>query len=105
MNEDEYNSVVNDMRLTNGLLFGLPVVLDTDRDDLTPGTKVTCVSMMQHYNAVTPSHISDTAKGCCIFCRLGVAQSLVTYFLISFRNDITLRRLDSVHCATGPTHR
>jgi len=28
------------MRLTNGLLFGLPVVLDTDRDDLTPGTKV-----------------------------------------------------------------
>ena len=27
-------------RLPNGLLFGLPVVLDTDRADLTPGTKV-----------------------------------------------------------------
>jgi len=40
MNQDEYNGVVEDMRLKNGLLFGLPVVLDTDRDDLTPGTKV-----------------------------------------------------------------
>jgi len=40
MNEDEYHHVVENMRLKNGLLFGLPVVLDTDRDDLAPGTKV-----------------------------------------------------------------
>jgi len=40
MNEDEYTSVVETMRLKSGLLFGLPVVLDTDRDDITPGTKV-----------------------------------------------------------------
>jgi len=40
MNEDDYDSVVSDMRLKNGLLFGIPVILDTDRDDITPGTKV-----------------------------------------------------------------
>lgn len=35
--EDEYKSVVETNRLTNGLLFGLPVVFDTDREDLVPG--------------------------------------------------------------------
>lgn len=30
-------SVVENNRLPNGLLFGLPVVYDTDRDDLKPG--------------------------------------------------------------------
>ena len=28
MNEGEYNSVVSDMRMTNGELFPIPVVLD-----------------------------------------------------------------------------
>jgi sulfate adenylyltransferase len=41
MNEDVYNHVVENMRLPgSNLLFGLPVVLDTSRDDLTPGTSV-----------------------------------------------------------------
>ena len=32
---------LQDMRLPeSGLLFGLPIVLDTDRADLAPGTKV-----------------------------------------------------------------
>ena len=41
MNSTTYNSVVDTMRLpSSNLLFGLPVVLDTDRDDITPGQKV-----------------------------------------------------------------
>ena len=37
MTEEEYLSVVEKNRLPNGLLFGLPVVYDTDREDLKPG--------------------------------------------------------------------
>lgn len=37
MTEEEYLSVVENNRLPNGLLFGLPVVYDTDREDLKPG--------------------------------------------------------------------
>ena len=37
MSEANYNSVVNKNRLESGLLFGLPIVMDTDRDDVKPG--------------------------------------------------------------------
>ncbi|CAK9014729.1 Sulfate adenylyltransferase (ATP-sulfurylase) (Sulfate adenylate transferase) (SAT) [Durusdinium trenchii] len=41
MNEDVYDSVVDKMRLPeSNLLFGLPVVFDTNRDDLNLGMKV-----------------------------------------------------------------
>jgi len=41
MNEDVYKSVVDNVRLPgSNLLFGLPVVFDTNRDDLTPGKSV-----------------------------------------------------------------
>jgi sulfate adenylyltransferase len=40
MNQAEYDNVVHNMRLTNGLLFGLPIVLDTDSEDIFPGDKV-----------------------------------------------------------------
>lgn len=40
MSQAEYDSVVKDMRLPSGLLFGLPIVLDTDREDLVLGDKV-----------------------------------------------------------------
>lgn len=40
MNEDAYNSVVSDMRLPNGLLFGLPVVFDTGNDGIKPGHRL-----------------------------------------------------------------
>ena len=36
-NEDEYKHVVENHRLPNGLLFGLPVVFDTSREDIKPG--------------------------------------------------------------------
>lgn len=40
MNEDAYRSVLEKMRLPNGLIFGLPVVKDTFNDAIKPGHKV-----------------------------------------------------------------
>jgi len=40
MDEDEYNSVVENHRLKNGLLFGLPVVFDTNSEELQPGQTI-----------------------------------------------------------------
>merc|ERR1740139_1353943 len=40
MDEASYNSVVESMELPNGLIFGLPVVFDTDSEDLQPGMTV-----------------------------------------------------------------
>jgi len=40
MNEETYKSVVENMELPDGLIFGLPVVFDTDDEDLQPGTTV-----------------------------------------------------------------
>ena len=40
MSEKNYNSVVQQNRLESGLLFGLPIVMDTDREDINPGDSV-----------------------------------------------------------------
>ena len=40
MDEATYNSVVDNMELPDGTIFGLPVVFDTDDEDLQPGTTV-----------------------------------------------------------------
>eukprot|EP01035_Chromulina_nebulosa_P018411 gene18411-24114_t len=40
MDEAEYSSVVKDMKLTNGLIFGLPIVFDTNDDRVIPGARV-----------------------------------------------------------------
>lgn len=40
MDEKDYLSVVNNMRLENGLLFGLPVVYDTDDERVSPGKRI-----------------------------------------------------------------
>ncbi len=40
MDEAAYNSVVDKMTLPNGLLFGIPVVLDTNSEDIKVGQKV-----------------------------------------------------------------
>jgi len=41
MNQDVYNGVVENMRIPgSNLLFGLPIVMDVSRDDITPGKKV-----------------------------------------------------------------
>ena len=36
----DYEAVVNDHRTTSGYLFGLPIVMDTDRDDIVAGDKL-----------------------------------------------------------------
>ena len=40
MDEASYNSVVDNMELPDGLIFGLPVIFDTDSEDLQPGMTV-----------------------------------------------------------------
>lgn len=40
MGAADYKSVVTDMKLTNGLIFGLPVVFDTNDERVVPGKKV-----------------------------------------------------------------
>lgn len=40
MDEAAYNSVVENMALPDGTIFGLPVIFDTDDEDLQPGTTV-----------------------------------------------------------------
>ena len=40
MGEEDYRSVVESNRTTSGLLFGLPIVMDTDRDDVVVGDSV-----------------------------------------------------------------
>lgn len=40
MDEETYKHVVENVELPNGLIFGLPVVFDTDSEDLQPGMTV-----------------------------------------------------------------
>ena len=40
MDETDYLSVVNNMKLSNGLIFGLPIVFDTNDKRVIPGKKV-----------------------------------------------------------------
>mmetsp|Transcript_32939 Transcript_32939/g.105086 ORF Transcript_32939/g.105086 Transcript_32939/m.105086 type:complete len:417 (-) Transcript_32939:463-1713(-) len=40
MDEEQYTSVVHEMKLDDGLMFSLPVVFDTDDEDLEVGMKV-----------------------------------------------------------------
>ena len=40
MGEEDYHSVIDTLRISNGLLFGLPVVFHTDREDIAPGDRL-----------------------------------------------------------------
>lgn len=40
MNEGDYKSVVNDLKLESGLIYGLPVVYDTNDENIAVGKKV-----------------------------------------------------------------
>jgi sulfate adenylyltransferase len=40
MDEADYKSVVNDFKLANGLIFGLPVVFDTNDENIKVGSKL-----------------------------------------------------------------
>jgi sulfate adenylyltransferase len=40
VSEADYNSIVTDMKMTDGTIFGLPIVLDTDCEDVAVGDTV-----------------------------------------------------------------
>ena len=40
LNEDSYNTVVETMKLPDGNILGLPIVMDTDDDSIEPGQKL-----------------------------------------------------------------
>ena len=55
MEENDYKSVVNDLKLANGLIFGLPVVFDTDDVRVVPGATV----LLQYKNVpIAVFHVS-----------------------------------------------
>lgn len=53
LNEEEYNSVVEKWRMTDGLLFGLPVVFDTHSDKIKVGDKVLLTYQGQNIATLT----------------------------------------------------
>jgi len=57
MDEADYKSVVNDLKLTNGLIFGLPVVYDTNDPNIVPGKRV-----LLKYNRVPIAIMDVTSK-------------------------------------------
>tara|TARA_Y100001968_G_C19422496_1_gene752545 strand:- start:499 stop:1671 length:1173 start_codon:yes stop_codon:yes gene_type:complete len=48
MQENDYNAVVEKNKTSKGLLFGLPIILDTDREDLKEGDRVLLTYKGQH---------------------------------------------------------
>ena len=69
MHQADYAAVVEGHRTTSGHLFGLPIVMDTDRDDVTVGDKVLLTYKGQDLAVLTvedkwePDKVVE-AKGC-----------------------------------------
>ncbi len=69
MHQGDYNSVVNSNRTTSGYLFGLPIVFDTDREDLKIGDRVLLtykgqdLAVLQIEDKWEPDKVLE-AKGC-----------------------------------------
>ena len=69
MHQADYDSVVAGHRTTSGYLFGLPIVMDTDRDDVAVGDKVLLTYKGQDLALLTvgdkwePDKVVE-AKGC-----------------------------------------
>ncbi len=69
MHQADYNAVVNGNRTTSGYLFGLPVVMDTDRNDLDLGDRILLTYKTQDLAVMTiedkwePDKVVE-AKGC-----------------------------------------
>mmetsp|Transcript_16410 Transcript_16410/g.20050 ORF Transcript_16410/g.20050 Transcript_16410/m.20050 type:complete len:427 (+) Transcript_16410:64-1344(+) len=65
MDEETYKSVVEKMELPNGLIFGLPVVFDTDSEDLQPGMTVLLkdgelpIATIEFTDKYTPNKVSE----------------------------------------------
>ena len=68
MNEGDYNSVVDDLKLTSGLVFGLPVVYDTNDENIAVGKKVllkykgTPIAIMDVDSKYVPNKANEAKK-------------------------------------------
>jgi len=66
MDEADYKSVVNNYRLENGLLFGLPVVYDTNDENLKVGDKILLkqgdlpIATMEVTSKYEPNKVEET---------------------------------------------
>ena len=69
MHQADYDAVVAGNRTTSGYLFGLPIVIDTDREDITVGQKILLTYKGQDLAVLTvedkwePDKVIE-AKGC-----------------------------------------
>lgn len=65
MDEATYTSVVENMALPDGTVFGLPIVYDTDSEDLKPGMKVVLkqgdlpVALVEFDSKFTPDKVKE----------------------------------------------
>jgi ATP sulfurylase len=64
---------VENMRLTNGLLFGLPIVFDTNDESIKAGDKI-LLKQVYTYNTLHPSYAfkSCMSVAMTIYCTLSV---------------------------------
>ena len=69
MHQEDYDSVVSGHRLAAGQLFGLPIVMDTDRDDVVVGDKLLLtykgqdLAVLEVEDKWEPNKVAE-AKGC-----------------------------------------
>ena len=69
MDEATYTSVVENMELPDGLIFGLPVIFDTDSEDLQPGMTVLLkdgdvpIATVEFTDKYTPDKVKE-CKSC-----------------------------------------
>jgi len=68
MNEESYNSVVENMALPDGTVFGLPVVFDTDDEDLAVGTTIVlkqgdlAIATVEFTDKFKPNKVKETRE-------------------------------------------
>lgn len=68
MDEATYDSVVENMALPDGTIFGLPVVFDTDDEDLQPGTTILlkqgdlAIATIEFTDKFTPNKVKETKE-------------------------------------------
>ena len=69
MHQEDYDAVVSGHRLAAGQLFGLPIVIDTDRDDVVVGDKLLLtykgqdLAVLEVEDKWEPNKVAE-AKGC-----------------------------------------
>ena len=80
MHQEDYDAVVSGHRLAAGQLFGLPIVMDTDRDDVVVGDKLLLtykgqdLAVLEVEDKWEPDKVAE-AKGC--YCTTSIEHPAV----------------------------